>query len=372
MFLSRTLNQGGAERQLVTLSKGLHVHGHEVLVTTLYPGGKLQEELEKSGIKVAVLDKKGRWDIFGFLIRLIDYVRKHSPDVLHGYHVVPNLLTVLCKPFLRNTRIVWGVRSSNMDFNKYDWTARITFNISCLLSGFADAIIVNSNNGLAYHNSCGYPRNSMVVIHNGIDTEKYRPDQEGRNHVRDEWNIGLDIKLIGLVARLDPIKDHLNFLNAASLLLKRRSDVRFVCVGAGSNYYKNILIKKCNELGISENVLWIGERHDMPAVFNALDILTSCSISEGFSNVICEAMSCGIPCVVTNAGDSSSIVGHMGVVVPVGDYEALAQAWNTQLHKLFDVQSDELRKRIENNYSINSLIDNTERTLEFVVSESLP
>lgn len=367
MFITRTLNQGGAERQLVTLAKGLQSRGHKVVVVSLYSGGHLQTELESSDVSVSVLNKKGRWDIFLFLIKLMTYLRSQDPDILHGYHVVPNILVAICKPFMRKAKIIWGVRSSNVDLKKYDWTARLTFNASCMLSRFADAIIVNSTRGLEYHHSRGYPLNKMAVIHNGIDTEKFKPDVNERNRVRNEWKVPQNVKLIGIVARLDPMKDHTTFLSAAKLILKKRSNIRFACVGSGHEEYKRTLINLCNDLGISQHVIFVEERLDMPAVYNALDILTSCSISEGFSNVICEAMSCGIPCVVTDAGDSSTIVGQRGNVITIGDVNALAETWYTELEKPASAPAVELREYIENSFSVKCLINNTENKLETVM-----
>jgi glycosyltransferase involved in cell wall biosynthesis len=100
----------------------------------------------------------------------------------------------------------------------------------------------------------------------------------------------------------------------------------------------------------------------MPKIYNALDIAVSSSYGEGLSNVICEAMACGVPCVVTNVGDSAWVVGDMGEVVPPKDPVALMNAIERLLdHKVYD--PDQIRRRIVDELSINSLVTNTEHVL---------
>jgi glycosyltransferase involved in cell wall biosynthesis len=204
----------------------------------------------------------------------------------------------------------------------------------------------------------------MVVISNGIDTERFQPDSEAGAKVRSEWGISEKIILIGLVGRLDPMKDHPTFLKAAALLCKEREDVHFVCVGIGSEHYTLELQQLTSELDISEKVIWAGGRSDMPTVHNALNIASSSSsYGEGFANVIGEAMACGVPCVVTDVGDSAWIVGDTGIVVPPKNPEALAAGWNSLLNLAVTERvalAEKARKTIVENFSLRNLVQKTE------------
>jgi glycosyltransferase involved in cell wall biosynthesis len=133
--------------------------------------------------------------------------------------------------------------------------------------------------------------------------------------------------LVGLPARLDPIKDHETFLRAAALARKSNERLRFVCIGGGDAEYSRRMAALSDTLGLHDAVIWAGERRDMPAVLNALDIVTLTSIGEGLSNAIGEAMASGVPPVVTDVGDMARLVGEAGSVVPVGDARAVADAW---------------------------------------------
>jgi glycosyltransferase involved in cell wall biosynthesis len=363
LFLIRSLNYGGAQRQIVTLPKGLHRRGHDVTVVLFYTGHPLEAELQDAGVPMRSLDKQGRWDTFRFFMRWLRLLRSEKPQIVHGYLTEPNLLAVIVKWLVPRTKIVWGVRASNMDLTQYDWLARLVFGISCRLSPFADLIIANSRAGCEYHIDQGYPRGKMVLIPNGIDTDRFRPDRNGGRRIRREWNVPEEDKLIGVVGRVDPMKDHATFLRAAALLSRERNDVRFVCIGNGRAEYSESMRALGTSLGLADRLLWVESRDDVQTVFNALDIVVSSSrFGEGFGNVIAEAMACGVPCVVTDVGDSAWIVGDRGEVVLPNDPEALKKA----IAKLLDhpkYSASEIREHIVSRASVSQLISSTERTL---------
>jgi len=368
-FLLRSLNYGGVETQLVVLAKGLRERGHDVLVATFYSGGPLEKELREAGVLILPLHKRGRWDILVFLLRLIKILRKERPDILHSYLYEPNLVAAMVKPILNNTKLIWGIASSWMDSTSISGLGKVSFDLNRLLSRFPAAIVSNSQAGCDYHQFVGWPVEKMKVIRNGIDVERFCPDPEARVRVRSEWGITEGQKLIGIAARLDPLKDHPIFLQAAASLAREWKNVRFVCIGDGPEDYRSTLREMGIKLGLGELLIWAGEREDMPAVYNALDIAINCSYSEGLSNVIGEAMACGVRCVVTNVGDSAWVVGGMGEVVPPKDSVALADAIQRLLNqKTYDPA--QIRRRIVNELSANSLVTNTEHVLSALLKGS--
>jgi glycosyltransferase involved in cell wall biosynthesis len=221
---------------------------------------------------------------------------------------------------------------------------------------------------LRYASEHGFPEKLMTVIPNGIDLNVFKPDRLARQRIRDEWGMGENEILIGLVARLDPMKDHPTFLHAAAMLAQERGDVRFVCVGEGSEPYKSDLLSLARELNLNDRLKWIGSRSDMPVVCNAFDIACSSSIGEGFSNTILEAMACGVPCVVTDVGDSAVIVGEIGAVVPPSSPQALRDAFGLVLNQISPELSIASRTSIQNRYSNELLVANTEKLLLEVLS----
>jgi glycosyltransferase involved in cell wall biosynthesis len=371
LFLARSLDRGGAERQLVKLAIGLTHRGHAIAVAVFFGGGVYEAELAEAGVRVINLGKQGRWDGLIFLSRLVRLLRKERPAVVHSYLAVPNILAILLRPLLTSTRIILGVRASNMDLSHYDWLVRLSYALERRLARFADLIIANSYAGKRHAVANSFQENKIVVIPNGIDTEYFKFDPEGRRHVRSAWGLGDDEIIVGLVARLDPMKDHPTFLEAASRIVRERHNVRFVCVGDGPVAYTEALKQQAAALGLTKQLIWAGVRDNMPAVYSALDCSSSSSsFGEGVSNTIAEAMACGVPCVVTDVGDSKQIVGDTGFVVEPGNPAALASAWQVVLEAggaEMARRGQKARERIIEHFSLERLIEETARVLETAV-----
>ncbi len=314
VLLLRALNPGGAQRQAVVLAKGAARQGVDVHFVVCYGGHAFEAEVLESGIPVHNLGKSGRWDITRFWSRLTMCLDDIKPSAVYSFLPVPNLIASSLRLRSPRVRTVWGVRAADMDLTTYGWLPRAIFRLSAVASGTADAIIANSEAGRVHHVACGYPSERVTVVPNGIDTTMFKPDPAARARVRAEWQVSAAESLVGLVGRLDPVKDHPLFLRMAATIRQERSDVTFVCVGDGPSDYRRELSELSSSLGLAPHVRWRYAMDDMPAVFNGLDVLCSSSKSEAFSNVIAEAMASGVPCAVTPVGDSARIVGDTGVV----------------------------------------------------------
>lgn len=359
LLLCRSLDVGGTERQIVALAKRSHLQGHRVAVAIFYPNGALASDLYAAGVTVFDLNKSGRWDVLPFLFRLMRLVRTWKPKTIYSFLGGPNILTVCIKPFLRGVAIVWGVRASRVDLHRYDWLLRASYRIECQLSRFASLIICNSIAGLEYAAAHGFPRKKMIVIPNGIDTETFKPDPGARWRIRRDWGIADSEILVGLVARLDPMKDHATFLYAAAMVATRRPNIRFVCVGDGPSFFTIQLHRLGAELGLAEKLTWAGMCRDAPAVFSALDIAVSSSCGEGFSNVIAEAMACGAPCVVTDVGDSKAIVDQLGIVVNPGSPAELCDGIDRMVERLTPAVRGAVRASIVNRFNTEIMVTAT-------------
>jgi len=340
-FLVRSLEIGGAETQLAALAKGLDRSRFKATVFCFYATGALVRELRDAGIEVVALEKRGRWDVAHFLRRFYLQMRAVRPDVIHSFMGPPNLIATLMQPFGGRPRVVWGVRSSQMKLSDYDVTWRLTFALERRLSHLPDAIIANSFAGRDHLIAKGFCATRLSVVPNGIDVGRYEADAEAGQALRAEWGVGEQDRLIGLVARLDTKKDHVGFLRAASILSGQRSDVRFVLIGGDGRVNRDELKAFAASVeALESKVIWAGPRHDMTAVYSALDVNCSASAyGEGFPNVVAEAMASEVPCVVTDVGDAKRIVGDTGIVTPPGEPEALAEG----LQRILDLDKAQRR-----------------------------
>ena len=372
LFLTRSLSYGGSERQLVALAKGLWKQEVSITVATFYPGGPLGRDLESTGVSIESLEKQARWDVLGFFRRLIRLARRVRPTVLHGYLATANILTVLLKPFCPSAKIVWGLRASNMELERYGYVAQVQSWVECKLSHFADLIIVNSHAGFDFAARKGFPQDKMVVIPNGIDVDRFYPDPVSRHRIRQAWGVADGEHLIGLVGRLDPMKGHDTFIKAAALLSRGRDNIRYICVGDGPEAFRQKLVALSKEVGLGHRLIWVSAGDDVGAIYNALDLVTSCSsYGEGFSNVIGEAMACGVTCVVKDVGDAKRVVGDTGYVVNPGNPPALVSAWQEALDAGAVEKASRCqraRERVIEHFSLERLIEETARVLETAVT----
>lgn len=364
-FLIRRLDPGGAQRQLSLLARALQQRGHDVHVIVLYGGGQLEQELIDAGVGLHIQAKRGRWDLPGFLARLVRTGRAIRPDVVYSFLDMSNILALAIYPLIGRPRLVWGIRAAFMDMRNYDWLTRMLPWVEARLSRFADAIIANSEAGARWARERGMPAQRVAVVFNGIDMVYHRRDAAARAQLRRQLDVSDDTLLVGHVGRLDPIKDHATLLRAFARVSTPQRALRFICVGDGDTRYRSALQALSADLKLDGRLVWAGERHDMRDLYSAMDVLCLSSISEGFPNVLCEAMACGLVCVTTDVGDAAHIVGNLGEVVPPGDWARLAVAIERAIARLLTEPdlARQVRDRVETLCSQEQMVRHTERIL---------
>ena len=352
------LNTGGAEIALLRLLSKMDRQKFDLHIISMIPVGSIGEKIRDLGLPVSSLEMQpGQPSLRGFL-RLLQFLKQIRPDVLQTWLYHADLMGLLAAKVAGLQTIVWNIRSAEMDFLQYRWLSGQVVKLCALLSSWPTAVIVNSRAGQTIHTRLGYHPREWIFLPNGIDTQIFQPDPEARAKVRAEWQVEADEILIGIVGRIDPQKDHATFIRTAALASQALPKLRFVCVGSGPEDYQVRMKELSTQLNLT-NLRWAGARTDMPAVYNALDVLVSSSIGEGFPNVVAEAMACEKPCVVTTVGDSSILIAETGMCVPSGNPEALAEGLLRML-ALPAVERARLgqkaRQRIADNFSLQKMV----------------
>jgi glycosyltransferase involved in cell wall biosynthesis len=224
------------------------------------------------------------------------------------------------------------------------------------------------------HIEIGYPEKKITVIPNGFDPSKYCPKPESRQLVLSELNIPNDVFLVGLMARFDPVKNHIGFIRAASVLYKKNSKVHFILSGFGVDWDNEELVTIIDSLGLNSIIHMLGYRDDMPHLISSLDLFVSSSHGEAFPLVVGEAMSCEVPCVVTDVGDSAYLVGSTGKVVKPDDMHSLANA----MEEILQMESKDrkylgvkARRRIMENFNIEAVTKKYKNFYENVVTKGI-
>lgn len=328
IYIITGLSTGGAEVMLYKLLSRINRQRFSPVVISLMDSGTWGDRIADLGIPVYTIGMKSGTLKLTNIWRMIYIVRQLKPDLIQGWMYHGNLAAQLVKLFIfRQVPVFWNVRHSLNSLELEKPRTTIIIKLCARFSHLPTKIIYNSQNSSKQHEKIGYCLEKTCVIPNGFETEKYIPSTKVSLSVRSELNTPENALLIGLIGRYHPIKDHFNFLQAAALLIKTYSNIQFVLVGNKVDWENQILSELIHQLGLVKHIRLLGERHDVPRLTAALDIASSSSSGEGFPNVIGEAMSCGVPCVVTDVGDSAWIVGDTGKVVPPKNPEALANAW---------------------------------------------
>lgn len=321
------LGVGGAERMLLKLLGAPALSGVEQRVVALLPGGPLAAPMRATGATVEVLNFLGGLPVVAGTVRLARLARAWRPDVLQGWMYHGNL-GASCVHVALGGRVplLWGIRQSLPSLRGENAFARTAIYLGRAASSQPDRLLFNSHTSLRQHQDFGFDVRRGQHLPNGFDTETFAPDAAARANWRSVWGAGEDEVVFGLMARHHPIKDHRGFLQAASLVQAARPGVHFVLAGTGMHAGNRALAQDIAATGLGARLHLLGERSDVASVMAGLDVAVSSSRAEAFSNAIGEAMSCALPCVVTDVGDSALIVGSSGRVVPPGAPDALAAA----------------------------------------------
>ena len=371
-FLIHSLSRGGAEVQLMLLAKMLSFAGHEVSIVTMKKLGELENELEGHSIQLFSLNSSGLISLPLVVFKLINFLNFERVSVLYSFMPESNIVASFVKIFIPHITVLWGHRSSGFDLKAYGFRTQIAYKLEPFLSAMPDLIITNSYAGAKILNQRLANKQKVAVIHNGIDLKKFSPTSKSARPLRKKWQIPETTVVIGFPARFDPVKDHRTFIIAAASILKSHHDIKFVIVGDGNIQYRREVQKQIRSLDIGRHTIFGPALDDMVEFYNAVDIITMTSLSEGFPNVLGEAMACGVPCVSTDVGDARSIIGDDNLIVPVGDDKALVKAWIKLLNKSFRAQkAKDGLKRVRENFSDKKMATNTLEIIRLTESEKL-
>ncbi|MDB9872654.1 glycosyltransferase [Alphaproteobacteria bacterium] len=367
------LDIGGAELMLKRLveyqtEKSLCQH-HVVSLTGI---GKLGLLLQKKGVKVDALNMKGFFDIPRVFINLQRIIRNHQPDIVQTWLYHSDFLGGLAAFTLKKRRIIWGIRGTDIPQSHFSTTGLLILFSSILSRFIPTKIVCCAESARIAHIKKGYYKKKMIVIPNGYNLNNFNNSPELKKKARAAFGFAHNDIIIGIVARYDPLKDYKNFINAATIVAKNVKNAKIFMIGHGVDLSNSFFKSLLNKNGVADKFLLVGQQEDIPFCLAAMDIFCLSSKKEGFPNVVCEAMAMKIPCLVTDAGAASEIVGKTGIVVAPKDSIILAKALETMIKK-GEMERNRLgelaRLRIAENYSIEIVSNQYEKLYRLEMSK---
>ena len=319
---------GGAERTLLKLLSHMDRNRFHCSVVSLSGAGAIGDEIQELGIPVYCLEMRSDLRSAASLFQLARILRKIRPDVVQTWMYHADLVGSLAAWLAGRIPVVWNIRRTQLtpglDKRRTIWVMRACSRLSSTLPS---RIVCCSDSARAAHITAGYSASRMLTIPNGFDPTVFKPDPAARAAVRQELGIDPKSPLIGLIGRFHPLKEHQSFIQAARVLAAHHTRVHFLLCGRDVTPQNALLTGWIRKAGLDGRFHLLGPRNDVPRLMASLDIACSASRTEGFANVIGEAMACGVPCVVTNVGDSARIVGATGKVVQPNQPDSMARAF---------------------------------------------
>jgi glycosyltransferase involved in cell wall biosynthesis len=369
---------------LYKLLSSLDQRIYQSQVVSLTDKGIMGGRIEAIGVPVLALGMRPGMPSPFSVLQLARWLRQCSPDVIQTWLYHADLIGGIAAklaggiPVAWNIRrdipVAWNIRHGMFDSRGHKRSTVLAIKACAMLSRWLPMrIICCSESSRLVHSAIGYEDNEMVVIPNGFDLANFRPDPAARLAVRQELGIAEQALLIGLIARFHPLKDHRNFIDAAARLHAHSPEVHFLLCGSGVTVQNSELAEWIRSSNLGRRVHLLGQRPDVQRLNASLDIASSSSYSEGFPNVIGEAMACGVPCAVTDVGESARIVGATGKVVPPRSPEALAEAWRELIEIGPEGRSllgEAARRRISEHFSLQAIVQRYARLYQDIEANS--
>ncbi len=324
LFPITDLPRDGAQRQLLELVRGLDKTRFSPIVVTLSPGGPLEREFRSvPGVRTISLRHRPKYPLIS-LLSMLSIFCKIKPQVVQPF-LTPATFFGLLPAIVFGTPVRIVTERNGPENRNQGVGYRLYRRIEDFLTRFADWAVPNSQAGKEYLVQRGIKPSRIKVIHNGMNPARLAP-MEPEMEVRQELRISPSARLVGMMARMYPQKNHAAFLEAAAMISRSMPETRFALLGDGP--LRSDLERLSRELGIGPMVTFLGERDDVASYLSTFDIVAHTSNTEGCSNSLLEAMALGKAVVATDVGGNREIVRHgeTGILVPAGDVAGLARS----------------------------------------------
>lgn len=313
LLVTQDLQRAGAQRQCVELALGLaRLAEWTVAVAVLEPGGSLERPLRSAGIRLYDCPRRWRWDLSP-AVRLARLARDTRADIVHTFLFLPNFYGRLARLVGRRPILISSLRSTGIE----GWPRYLA---EIAMAPLCDAIIANSEAGKRHMVARGVSAARIRVVRNGLDLQPFLSGSNGARAAEPS-------QAIGMVAQMEPRKDHVGLVTAFARLVARHSGIRLVLAGDGR--LRPRVERAVREAGLEGSVDLPGTVEDPAPIYDRLSVYVQASArEEGTSNSIIEAMASGCPVVATDVGGNREVVrdGETGLVVPAGQPGALAEA----------------------------------------------
>lgn len=356
-----SLVTAGMEMVVATLVRALARRGHEVGVTCTEKVGAIGEQLRSEGFSVELIPAPGIltnvWPR-----ALARWLATRNPDVVHVHSGVW-LKAARAARMAGRVPLVHTVHGLMDDLSSIERPYQLA---ASFLTNSIVAVSQSLREDLTRR--VGIPESKVSVVVNGIDTGRFAP-RARTNALRERLNLDDSHFVVGHVGRFAPVKNQAMLIDAFAVVSAKLPSARLVLVGDGP--LRDDLEKRARERGVETLVHFVGEQRDLAPILGDIDVFVLCSLSEGTSIALLEAMACGVPCIATDVGGNGAVLnrGEAGALVSSGDVAALAASvtrvlTSADLAKAYSLAG---RSRAQSDYSESAMVRQYEEIYDALV-----
>ena len=343
LYVITGLGLGGAEKVVADLADQMFQRGHQVKIA--YLKGEAIVCPQSSEIELVYL---GFENLKSFRCAYQNYkkiLENFQPDVVHAHMVHANIFTRVSRIFIPVPKLICTAHNSNeggkLRMLAYKFTNHLSDVNTNVSNEASEALIAKG----------AFSKNNLQTVYNGVDLNKFK----NKNIKNDKCYT----KILS-VGRFNEQKDYPNLLKAILLLKDKLLNANIKFYIAGDGELRGLIENLIHSYDIGNFIELLGKRSDIPDLLNEVDFFILPSKHEGLPTVIIEAMACQTYVIATDCGGSAEIMGETGMLVPIQDSLALANAISNAL-SLSDsmIQKNNLiaRKRIEDNFSLQASVN---------------
>lgn len=343
LYVITGLGLGGAEKVVCDLADQMILKGHDVKI--VYLTGSVLVKPVSSRVELLALHLNSASNIFGASRKYKKIIRDFSPDVIHSHMIHANIFARLNHLSFKYIRLICTAHNSNEGGR----VRMLAYKLTNFLSNLNTNVSQEASESLISKGA--FNKNNLITVYNGIDLNKFNFFNKDKN--------SNELSFLS-VGRFNKQKDYPNLFQAISILKNTiDKEVKFYIAGEGE--LRPQLEQLIVDLGISDCVVFLGKRSDIPTLLNKADYFILSSRHEGLPTVVIEAMACGTFVIATDCGGSAEIMGDTGLLVPPQDSKALAEAIKQAVSKTpLEIQENNFkaRQRVEKLFSLEKSVQN--------------
>ncbi len=357
LHIITSLDSGGTEGVLSRLVLYDREYADHVVIS-LKNKGKYSGILKKNNVTVYSLNFQKKFGSFFEFIKLVKIVAREKPTLIQTWLYHADFIGTIAAKILRIKNLAWGIRTSKITVEISNPLLLKLVWVLARISRISPAKIAScSVTAMNAHIQIGYDEKKFTIIPNGFDSNEFCFKPKARVELRAKWGLEQSDVLLGCIARWNPFKDHDNLFQALTLLKNNRS-VHCVLMGDSIDPKNKPLIELIAYYNLSKQIIFASNQLNVAEVMSTLDLFILPSVSEGFPNVLGEAMLCEVPVISTDVGDSRLIIDSCGWIVPPSNPLLLSKAIDTALSLMGSSQYEELKLKSRNRIIVKFPLEN--------------